>query len=453
MDLSLYWKSIVDTMKEGLLVVNPEGTIVAVNPAAGALTGYTAAELVGRSCRVLDCTGCDIYAAGPGESWCRLFKEGQVRTKQCLITHKEQRTVSIAKNAIVLRDPAGRIVGAVETLTDITEFLRQREELIALRRTLNPADSYFGILGRSAPMQRLFDAIASVARSEAPVMIHGQSGTGKEMVARAIHGAGPRECKPFIKVNCAALNENLLESELFGHVKGAYTGADRTRIGRFEAAHGGTLFLDEVGDMPPATQVKLLRVLEEKEIERVGDHTPVKIDVRVITATNKNIEELVACGAFREDLYFRVNVFPLAVPPLRERPEDIPIIIEHFLAQHRAKAGTDITGISPAAVARLAAYSWPDNVRELRNAVDYALVLCPGGVIDTAHLPPKTAGSGSECPPPIDPREARARAELVQVLREVAGNQSAAARRLGVSRVTIWKRIRKHRIDLARDIA
>jgi len=451
MDLSPYWESIIDTMKEGLLVVNPEGTIIAVNPAAEALTGYSSQELIGSSCRVLDCTGCVIYGDGPGEKWCKLFQEGMVKAKKCLITHKDHRSVSVVKNATVLRGPGGRIIGAVETLTDISDFVRQQEEIMALRKTLDLSDNYFGILGKSAPMQRLFAMIESVAQSDAPVIINGQSGTGKEMVARAIHWASPRQDKPFIKVSCAALNENLLETELFGHVKGAYTGADRSRVGRFEAAHGGSIFLDEIGDIPPATQVKLLRVLEEKEIERVGDHTPIPVDVRIITATNKNLEDLVARGAFREDLYFRIHVFPLTIPPLRERPEDIPIIIQHFVGQSNATSGKKIAGLSPAAVARLTSYSWPGNVRELRNAIEYALVLCPGGEIDTHHLPHKIAPAG-DCPPAAEPREVRERDELVQVLRQVGGNQSAAARQLGVSRVTVWKRMKKHHIDLTRDV-
>jgi transcriptional regulator with PAS, ATPase and Fis domain len=451
MDLSPHWKTIVDTLKEGLVVVNPEGTIVAVNPAAEALTGYSAAELVGQSCRILDCTGCVIYGQGPGERWCKLFQDGMVKAKQCLITNKEHHSVTVVKNATVLRDPQGRVIGAVETLTDISDFVRQQEELLALRKTLDLNDHYFGIIGKSAPMQQLFEMIDSVAKSEAPVIIYGQSGTGKEMVARALHWAGPRENKPFIKVNCAALNENLLESELFGHVKGAYTGADRNRAGRFEAAHGGSIFLDEIGDIPPSTQVKLLRVLEEKEIERVGDHTPIPVDVRVITATHKNLEELIAAGRFREDLFFRISVFPLTIPPLKDRPEDIPIIVQHFIDQHRQKNAKTMARISPEAVARLSAYAWPGNVRELRNAIEYALVLCPDGEIGVQHLPPRIgAENGCVCPP--EPVDAHEREQLITALRQAGGNQSAAARRLGVSRVTVWKRMKKHGVDLTRDV-
>jgi transcriptional regulator with PAS, ATPase and Fis domain len=452
MDLSSHWKTIIDTLKEGLVVVNPEGTIVAVNPAAETLTGYAAEELIGKSCRILDCTGCVIFGEGPGDKWCKLFQDGMVKAKKCLITDKEHRPISVLKNATVLRDADGRVIGAVETLTDISDLVRQQEEIMALRKTLDLDDHFFGIFGKSAPMQRLFEVIQSVAQTDTPVMIYGQSGTGKEMVARAIHWASPRESRPFIKVNCAALNENLLESELFGHVKGAYTGADRSRIGRFEAANGGSIFLDEIGDIPLSTQVKLLRVLEEKEIERVGDHTPINVDVRIITATNKNLEALIAQGGFREDLYFRVNVFPITVPPLKDRPEDIPIIIQHFLDQHNHKSAKKISGLSTDAVARLETYAWPGNVRELRNAIEYALVLCPGGEISVRHLPQKIAAE-SVCPPPPDPAPLQGREELIRVLRQAGGNQSAAARILGVSRVTVWKRMKKHRIDLNRDLS
>jgi PAS domain S-box-containing protein len=452
MDLSPYWKTIIDTLREGLLVVSPEGRIMAVNPAAEALAGYSEGELIGSSCRILNCTGCDIFAQGAGENWCRLFREGAVKAKKCMITDKQHHAVNIVKNARVLRDSGGRIIGAVETLTDISEIVRQQGEISALRKTLDLDDHYHGILGKSPSMMRLFEMIESVAASNTPVMINGQSGTGKELVARAIHWAGPRADKPFIKVNCAALNENLLESELFGHVRGAYTGADRNRMGRFEAANGGSIFLDEIGDIPPSIQVKLLRVLEEREIERVGDMTPVRVDVRIITATNKNLEELIAAGRFREDLYFRINVFPLAVPPLKARSDDIPIIIRHFIEQHNHKSGERVVGISPEAVARLAAYGWPGNVRELRNAIDYALVLCPGGEIGPQHLPQRIGVAAGGATGPPDPAEAIERTGLIQALRQAGGNQSAAARLLGVSRVTVWKRMKKHRVDLAREI-
>jgi PAS domain S-box-containing protein len=455
MEIAKYWKIIVDTMQDGLMVLDPVGNILAVNPAAERLTGYSAQELIGNNCRTLNCTGCDIYARGEGKQWCSLFVIGEVRAKKCLISDKSRRAVHVVKNASVLKDSKGRLLGAVETFTDISEIVRQKQEIESLRRSCRLEEGHHGLLGESQPMQDLFELIENVAQTDAPVLIQGKSGTGKELVARALHEESPRNAKPFIKVNCAALNENLLESELFGHEKGAYTGADRTRIGRFEAAHEGTIFLDEIGDIPLSTQVKLLRVLEEKEIERVGDHKPISVDVRIISATNKDLETLISEGLFREDLFFRINVFPLACPSLAERFEDIPAIVQNFIEQNAAKGGKEISGLTPEAMEALLNYSWPGNVRELRNAIEYASVLCPGGWIGKDHLPPKIIEGNQLAPAPTRSRAAswqEERERLLHTLRRFRGNQSETARALGLSRVTIWKRIKKYEIDLVADL-
>ncbi len=456
MDIVKHWKTIVDTLQDGLMVLDPVGNILAVNPAAERLTGYSAEELVGNNCRTLNCTGCDVFGRGAGKDWCKLFVSGEVKAKKCLISDKEQRSVHVVKNASVLKDPEGNILGAVETFTDISEIVRQRQEIATLRRSCHLEEGHHGLLGESQPMQYLFELIENVSQTVAPVLIHGPSGTGKELVARAIHEESPRHQMPFIKVNCAALNENLLESELFGHEKGAYTGADRTRIGRFEAAHEGTIFLDEIGDIPLSTQVKLLRVLEEKEIERVGDHKPIPVDVRIISATNKDLEAMIGEGLFREDLFFRINVFPLHCPSLAARLEDIPLIVQNFIDQNRSRGAKEILGLTPEAMEMLLAYPWPGNVRELRNAIEYAFVLCSGEWIGKEHLPPKIAtggkrGAARHAVGAISREEERN--NLIQTLRRVGGNQSEAARLLGVSRVTIWKRIKKHGIDLHSDLA
>jgi len=456
MDISRYWKTIVDTLQDGVMVVDPSGKILALNPAAERLTGYGTAELIGKSCRVLDCTGCDIIGRGRAEQWCSLYAKGQVNAKKCLITNKENRSVNVIKNARILRDENDKIIGAVETLTDMSELVRQQMEISLLRKNLQMDNGYHGIIGKSSPMQNLFELVDNVALTDAPVIITGESGTGKEMVARAIHESSARSQKPFIKVNCAALNENLLESELFGHTKGAYTGADITRIGRFEAAHGGTIFLDEIGDIPFSTQVKLLRALEEKEIERVGDHTPIKVDVRVISATNKDLETLIAKGQFRDDLYFRINVFPITCPPLHQRIEDIPMIIQNFIRQNNHKSGKKILGLTPEAMEKMTLYDWPGNVRELRNAIEYAFVLCSSGGIDVQHLPPKIAGASVECPEPLRSRNhanLQKKEALIQALKAARGNRSEAARILGVSRVTVWKQIKRYGVDPLRDLA
>jgi PAS domain S-box-containing protein len=455
-DIGKHWKTIFETLQDGLMVIDVEGNILAANPAAERLTGYAADELIGSNCRILNCTGCELYGRGSGKEWCSLFEKGEVRAKKCLITKKNLRAAHVLKNASVLYDSDGEMIGSIETLTDISELIQQQQEIESLRKSCRLDEGFHGMLGESSIMQQLFGLIENVSQTEAPVLIYGQSGTGKELVARAIHETSLRSNKPFIKVNCAALNENLLESELFGHEKGAYTGADRTRIGRFEAAHGGTIFLDEIGDIPLSTQVKLLRVLEEKEIERVGDHRPISVDVRIISATNKDLDSLVAQEMFREDLLFRINVFPLNCPPLAQRAEDIPMIVQKFTDQNTGKGGKSITGLTPEAMETILSYDWPGNVRELRNAIEYAFVLCPGGWIGKEHLPPKIEGfdpkisSGPKTGPHSWKNE---RDNLLKVLRQVNGNQSEAARSLGVSRVTIWKRIKKYGVNLDSDLA
>lgn len=453
MDLSKYWKTVVDTLQDGLMVVDPVGTIVAMNPAAEKLTGYRSGELIGRNCGVLNCTGCQVLDQGKGKPFCSLFATSSVREKQCLITNKAQRAVHVMKNASVLKDDNDHVIGAVEMFTDQSELVHKQMEVDSLRKTCHLEEGFHGIVGKSNAIQSVFDLVESVAPTAAPVMILGQSGTGKELVARAIHEVSPRRDQPFIKVNCAALNESLLESELFGHEKGSFTGAERLRIGRFEAAHGGTIFLDEIGDIPLSTQVKLLRVLEEREIERVGDHRPIQVDVRIITATNKNLEELIRGGSFREDLYFRISVFPLSIPALKDRRDDIPVIVESFLQQHALKVQKTVVGIHPDAMEKLLSYGWPGNVRELKNAIEYACVLCTGRELQIRHLPPKVVSlNGGEVLQDEGAEQRLERENFLRVLRECGGNQSEVARRLGVSRVTVWKRIKKFSIDLKSDL-
>jgi len=446
LDIGNYWKTIADTFQDGLLIFDTKGKFVAANAAVEKLIGYTEEDLKHKDCRMLNCTGCKIFDKGETDVWCMLFLKGHVRDKNCSITHKDGRTVHLLKSGTVLKNSNGEIAGVVETLTDMSQIIRQQQEIKNLRQTFQLDDGYHGIMGKSPVMRNLFELIEIVSNADAPVMIQGDSGTGKELVARAIHEAGPRKGKPFIKVNCAALNDSLLESELFGQVKGAFTGADRNRIGRFEAAHEGSIFLDEIGDIPLSTQIKLLRVLEEKKIERVGDHQPIAVNVRIITATNKNLEQLIAREDFREDLFFRINVFPLHCPPLAERREDIPMIVSHFIRQKARESGKQISGVTPEVMDILASYSWPGNVRELRNAMDYAFVLCPEGTIGMEHLPVKMTSGNAGLPfhrNPLPSEPADESSVLIQVLRDVNWNQSAAARKLGVSRVTVWKRMKK----------
>lgn len=322
-------------------------------------------------------------------------------------------------------------------------------EIKLLHKNLQLKAGYHGLIGKSPVMQEFFELIEKVAVANAPVVISGQSGTGKELVARAIHDLSPRCHEPFIKVNCTALDGNLLESELFGHVKGAFPGTHNPRIGGFEAAHGGTIFLDEIGDIPLTIQIKMLRTLEEKEIERVGANYPIKIDIRIVSATNKNLEELIDQGRFREDLYFRINVFPITCPPLCDHMEDIPIIVQHLIQRKSLKTGKKISDATPAAIEKMTAYAWPGNVRELCNTIDYAFALCSSPCIDVKHLPAaigRTAGDTSNNI--TEKANLEKRAELIRTLRKTGGNRSEAARILGISRVTVWKQINKFGIDI-----
>ncbi|MCD6297492.1 MAG: sigma 54-interacting transcriptional regulator, partial [Deltaproteobacteria bacterium] len=373
-EFSHYWQTVVHTMLDGLMVVDPDGIILSINDAMEELTGYRKDELIGQSCEILECDTCFGTRARGGDRHCALFKDGQVRHSKCVLKKKNGSPLHVLKNAAILIDKDGVVVGGVETLADCTELVAKDRVISSLRRELSIEDSFQGIIGQSNSMCQVFDLIKSAAPSEAPVVIYGESGTGKELAATAIHNLGPRSKGPFITVNCAALSESLLESEIFGHVKGAFTGADRTRVGRFEAASGGDIFLDEIGDLPLSTQVKMLRVLQEKKIEKVGDYHPIAVDVRVLAATNKDLKRLMEEGRFRDDLYYRIGVIPVYLPPLRERREDIPLLIDTFIKRIRIKSQKQIRGMNKEALELLTRYDWPGNVRELINVIEYAFV-------------------------------------------------------------------------------
>jgi PAS domain S-box-containing protein len=449
--INRYWKEIINTMNDGLMVVSPDGAILMVNQAFEKITGYSRAELLGRSCTLLSCDTCaNTRSEGRGQ-WCGLFEQEAATRKPCLLMRKDGSYVHTLKNAAILRDEAGQVMGAVETLTDISEIDKRDEQIQNLCKLMDTAGDFHGLVGKSPCMQQVFDLTQKAAQSEAPVIIFGESGTGKELVAHAIHALGRRREGPFITCNCAALNEALLESELFGHVKGAFTGAYTHRQGRFEAAHRGDIFLDEVGDIPPAIQVKLLRVLETKQFERVGDHRPIPADVRIITATHRDLESLVSVGTFREDLFFRINVIPIQLPPLRERLDDLPLLVDHFLARLRQHSGKAISGLTREAMGLLLDHPWPGNVRELRGALEYAFVVAEAGLIEPSHLPPKL--NSLKIPPPKLPKtdvvpDSDEKTALINALRQAGGNQSQAAALLGVSRVTIWHRMKKYGIDV-----
>lgn len=451
-EINRSWKRIIDTMNDGLMLIGTDGAVIMVNRAFERLTGYTSDEVIGRSCRILRCDACENAVRKGKQAWCSFFEKDEEIKTRCLIIKKDGSYLPVLKNAALLTDENGMTLGAVETLTDISEIDRLDQVVGLLSRQLDTPDGFHGIVGKSPIMQKVFEVTQKAAQSDAPVIIYGESGTGKELVARAIHQLGNRKDGPFVELNCAALNESLLESELFGHIKGAFSGAYRHRLGRFEAANGGDFFLDEIGDVPLSIQVKLLRVLETKQFERVGDHHPISVDVRIITATNKDLEALIAQKKFRDDFYFRINVIPIYLPPLRERTEDIPLLVNTFLGRLRSKTGKQITGLTRETMELFMTYSWPGNVRELKSALEYAFVIAETGLVQTDQIPrqisqnfKKSVDPAGSLPDDSDPPE---KTKLIETLRQSNGNQSEAARILGINRVTVWNRMRKYGIDI-----
>ncbi|MHB8091479.1 MAG: sigma-54 interaction domain-containing protein [Syntrophales bacterium] len=447
-----YWETIVDTMMDGIIVVDGDCTILTSNRALEEMTGYDKKALVGQPCTILGCNVCvsgHSHENGWTKSDCDLFSSRMVIKRRCLLRRKDGGTLHVLKNAAILKDGSGKTVGGVETITDITDLVEKEEVIRELKHLLSPQESFEGIVGKSSKMADVFELIRNASASDAPIIIYGESGTGKELAANAIHHLGRRNKRAMVKVSCAALSESLLESELFGHVKGAFTGAARDRKGRFEAAHKGDLFLDEIGDIPLAMQIKLLRALQEKEIERVGEQTPIPVDVRIIAATHRDLKALCREGRFREDLFYRLNVIPICLPPLRERPEDIPLLVDYFIRTIRVRTEKNIQGVTKQAMELLTAAQWPGNIRELLNVLEYAFVVCHEELISDCHLPslkeeqPRLPYRRQESAPDRTRRE-----ELIRILHDTGGNRQEAARLLGISRVTLWKLLRRHDIRI-----
>ena len=332
----------------------------------------------------------------------------------------------------------------VKKLAEHQELL---EENLSLRQRLEDHYRFENIIAKSSKMQRVIEVIKVVAKSNATVLITGESGTGKELVARAIHSQSHRQGKPFVAVSCAALPESLLESELFGHEKGSFTGAYAQKKGKFEFANRGTLFLDEVGEMSANIQVHLLRVLEEKEFTRVGGNEPIKVDVRVISATNKDLKRAIATGEFREDLYYRLNVVTIELPPLRERKEDVPLLAQHFLNKFALENQKEITGFSPEATEFLLGYDWPGNVRELENAIERAVILAKDSLITVADLPQENISLARSAPTGKSLKELE-KDHLLNILNETGGNYSETARILGITRMTLYNKAREYGLSV-----
>jgi PAS domain S-box-containing protein len=429
---------VIDTIRDGLMVIDNDGKVQLFNRAAEGITGYQKEDVIGGKCEIFDCDACVVLDGSGSRRDTELEKFGAIYNKECRIRSRDGKVVHILKNVAILRDDSGDVIGTVESMTDITSFYNKKMELEGLKQELRQEYWFMGLLGKSIPMQRLYEHIRNASQSEAPVLISGESGSGKNLVANALHKLSRRKEGPFIQMNCASLNEQLLESELFGHKKGAFTGAVSDRVGRFEASNNGTIFLDEIGDMPMTMQVKLLRVLEEKVVERVGDHKPIPVDIRLISATNKDLNSLMSPGIFREDLLYRINSIVIKVPPLRERKEDIPVIAFHFLKKISFANNKEIRSISPQAMDILVNFPWPGNVRRLINALEHSAVTCKSDTIETYDLPdylvheriPESGESHFD------------REKISSVLSQCNGNKTLAAKRLGISRVTLWKKLK-----------
>ncbi len=459
-----FLNQIFDTMAEGLFTLDDLGTITSWNKSMEKLTGYSAIEAVGNTCSLLECSRCFGKKCPANVKKCGVIKHGKTEAKECTLRHKDGYEIAVIKNARLAHNDRGQILGIVETVTDLTELKKIKQVAEDAREKLEKSYRLGNIIGKSMVMQNVFEAIRAASNSRATILIQGESGTGKELVAGAIHYHGNNSSTPFVIVNCSALSESLLESELFGHVKGAFTGAHKDRKGRFEEADGGTIFLDEIGELTPYIQIKLLRVLQEREIERVGDSKKRKIDIRIITATHADLYELTQQGKFREDLFYRLKVFPINIPPLRERKEDIPILVSHFIKKGNKREDKSIKGLDNTGMAQLMKHQWPGNIRELENAIEHAFVICNAHRIQLNDLPVEiTQGSNHglntlHTSPLFNQINAFStkkasvltREDLLELLDQCNWNKAEVGRRIQKSRTSVWKYMKKWGIPLQR---
>ncbi len=430
---------ILNSINDGVFTIDRNWKITAFNRAAERITGVDRKDALGCYCK-------DIFRASICENNCALkqtMESGKpVTNTMTRITTESGKQVAIRISTALLFDDAGSIVGGVETFQDLSQVEQ-------LQKQLEQRYTFEDIIGRSPSMRSLFAILPQVAQSTSTVLIGGKSGTGKELFARAIHNLSPRKNRPFVAINCAALPDTLLESELFGYKAGAFTGAARDKPGRFALAQGGTLFLDEIGDISPAMQVRLLRVLQERTIEALGGLEPVKVDVRIIAATNKDLAKQVKLGEFRQDLFYRIRIVHFTLPELNERRVDIPLLVNHLVAKFNHLQNKDIAGVSEEVLARLMDYDYPGNVRELENILEHAFVLCRGGLIELNHLPPELR--------PDDILEvdgtrktltlkALEKNYISEALKRHAGHRTRAARELGINKSTLYRKIRALKI-------
>lgn len=437
-----FLETILGSVADGVFTVDQQWRITSFNKAAERITGIKASEAIGKKC-------CDVFHADICEQGCALQKTLQSSREiidvPARILSNKGRPIPINLSTALLKDAAGNLLGAVETFRDLSAIEQ-------LRREISQQYTFEDIVGKSKAMRKIFAILPDIAESDATVLIEGPSGSGKELLARAVHSYSLRRHKPMVAVNCGALPETLFESELFGYVQGAFTDAKRNKPGRLALAEGGTLFLDEVSELPPATQVKLLRVLQEREYEPLGSVNSIRSNVRVVTATNSTLAELVSQGKFRDDLYFRLAVVRLSLPSLNERREDIPYLVDHFIEKFNAKRGKSISGVTPECMEVFLRHQFSGNVRELENLIEYAFVLCHDQQIDVRHLPEdfqNLRSSSETASPGISSRLKWAEADTIQAaLRRNGYNAGQTARDLGVSRTTLWRKIKRYGIEI-----
>ncbi|MDP4978327.1 MAG: sigma 54-interacting transcriptional regulator [Desulfobacterales bacterium] len=431
---------ILDSINEGVFTVDMDWRITSFNRAAERITQTTRGEALGKAC-------CDVFHANVCEKNCALrqtFHTGKpVVNATAHIINRQGQRIPIRISTAILSDNDGKAIGGVETFQDLSQVEQ-------LQKQLKNRYTFEDIVGRSPAMVRLFELLPQIADSSSTVLIEGPSGTGKELFARAIHNLSTRRKKRFVPVNCAALPDTLLESELFGHRAGAFTDAKRDKPGRFALADGGTIFLDEIGDISPALQVRLLRVLQDRIVEPLGAVEPLHVNVRVVAATNLNLAKLVQDGQFRDDLYYRIRVIHLVLPALRQRREDIPLLTDHIVAKFNRLQGKDIAGVSVEAMARLMEHDFPGNVRELENIIEQAFVLCRSGIIELHHLPPELRAGLHTSTEGLSPMSLRTMEKLLitEILQRRSGNRKLAARDLGVDVSTLYRKIKAFGIDV-----
>lgn len=441
---SIEQQLILDSIADGVFTVDEEFRITLFNKSAQKITGYTAEEAIGRQCH-------EVFRSSICGNACALNQS--MRKRQAVfncsaqIEHKTGKHIAISISAAPILDDEGNVIGGVETFRDLTEVQ-------TLRKQVTQYYTFGDIISKTASMQRIFDILPEIAKSDSNVLVLGESGTGKELIARALHNYSNRAKGPFVAVNCGALPDTLLESELFGYKAGAFTDAKKDRTGRFAAAEKGTIFLDEIGDISPALQVKLLRVLQNKTYEPLGSNQPVQANVRVIAATNKDLAALVQEGRFREDLFYRLNVVKITLPPLRERKNDIPLLVQHFINKFNIQKGKSIDGMSDAAMYLLMQYDFPGNIRELENIVEYAFILCSSGLIQPQHLPEpfnsmnvENGQKGLSLERPLSLAEIEKRA-IYTALERNRFRKMATCRELGISKDTLRRKIQLYHIEL-----